>query len=144
MAPSPSGIFVQCGFFSCIFSFETIYFTNEMDSGYISAQAELFASGAVEIRFGQGSEIITNSFAAGVQDESQSLRAPVVLGGCSSTGVCTANQPFPSNQGLRFQCTCLSQSSHFDIYMNHLYFIYAYSTRLVGEYFFFLMCFRDE
>ena len=87
---------------SCIISYENITFKN--GTGAVWAQAEIFVSGAIELRYGSETTVIGSSFAAGVQDNTQSILAPVTFGACSLEGICSAGQPYPSNQGLRFTC----------------------------------------
>ena len=68
---------------------------------HITAQAELFANGDVELRYGQGSSPIGDSFVAGIEDDAQGIYAPVSFASCSLFGICSA---YPANQGLRFRC----------------------------------------
>ncbi len=76
------------------------------------AQTELYSNGDVEIRYGNSSETIPFSFAAGIQDVTQSVYESVTLQGCPVLdGLCLANQDFPKNQGLRFSCKIMIMNS---------------------------------
>lgn len=69
--------------------------------GIINAQVELFADGAIEIRYGEG-DMAGNEMASGVQSLSQGIYLPFERRGDFTDGV-TAS--WPTNQGARFLCT---------------------------------------
>ncbi len=82
-------------------SYENVQF--QSSPGVVTAQVEIFSNGAVELRYGDVA-IISSDFAAGIQDEIQDIRVPVTFAGCSTIGICTEAQSFPTNQGLHFSC----------------------------------------
>lgn len=96
-------VYYLCTSTSCIISYEGVAYASA--AGTITVQTELFASGAIEIRYGNGTGLIGSTFAAGVQDTVQGINVPVALPGCGPTGLCIAGQAFPSNRGMRFACT---------------------------------------
>jgi len=101
LTPNLNGsIFLYCAGSSCVVSYEAVSMKANQ-STFLSAQVEIFSSGAVELRYGNVTSI-PSSFVGGVQDESQGIRAPITFAGCSTLGLCVAGQPYPALQGLRF------------------------------------------
>ena len=127
-------VLYQCFRFSCVVSFESVPYKNVSDSTasqrVVSAQAELFTDGTVELRYGNGSAAIGATFSAGILDDGQSATTPVSFAGCTTQGLCAVRQPFPRLQGLRFSC-------EFD---KSLFFFCCFLTSL--EWFWVLLYFR--
>jgi len=109
----------QCSTSSCVVSFQGVptRLPNGTAGPVLSAQAELYASGDVEIRFGTGPASVPQTFACGVQIGAVGVSATASLPGCTDAmGLCGLGGIYPSQQGLRFSCEFLNQLCfHFDI-----------------------------
>jgi hypothetical protein len=100
---------------SCIFSWENTALYS-FTGCRINVQAELYASGVIEIRYGStfGCVGIQRSFAAGIMDNSQGVAVPFSVNCVAANGVCTAssaaNALMPNNVGIRFSKSYFSCS----------------------------------
>ena len=101
-------VYYYCYSQSCIISWErvSVYSSTYRGLCLLSAQVEMFASGAIEIRYGSQScpYGIVQNFEAGIQDNVQGIAVPMDLSCTTTSGICASSTvvQYPSNVGARF------------------------------------------
>ncbi len=80
---------------SIIISFENMVF----GTSTFNAQVEIYQNGNIELRYGSGGSLGSNTCSIGIADSTRSTCYTINHGSCSTSGLCTS---FPANSGFLF------------------------------------------